>query len=50
MTISLRASTQGRSGGGAGKRKESLQLGLWNLNFCIGKADAKCYVSEIPEP
>ena len=23
-----------------GKRKESLQLGLWNLNICIKKVDA----------
>ena len=25
-----------------GKRKESLQLRLWNLNICIVKVDAKC--------
>ena len=25
-----------------GKRKESLQLRLWNLNICIEKVDAKC--------
>ena len=24
------------------KRKESLQLSLWNLNICIEKVDAKC--------
>ena len=30
--ISLRASSPRRSGGGAGKWKESLQLRLWNLN------------------
>ena len=25
-----------------GKRKESLQLRLWNLNICIEKVDTKC--------
>jgi len=25
-----------------GKRKESLQLRLWNLNICIENFDAKC--------
>ena len=25
-----------------GKRKESSQLRLWNLNICIEKVDAKC--------
>ena len=25
-----------------GKRKESLQLRLWNLNICNEKVDAKC--------
>ena len=25
-----------------GKRKESLQLGLWNLNICIEKVYVKC--------
>ena len=25
-----------------GKRKESLQLRLWNLNICIEKVNAKC--------
>jgi len=25
-----------------GKRKDSLQLRLWNLNICIEKVDAKC--------
>ena len=47
MTISLRASSPGRSRGGTGKRKESLQLRLWNLNMCIEKADAKGWLVEI---
>ena len=47
MTISLRASSPGRSRGGTGKRKESLQLRLWNLNMCIEKADAKGWLVEM---
>ena len=30
-----------------GKRKESLQLRLWNLNICIGKIEAKCWLAEM---
>ena len=30
-----------------GKRKESLQLRLWNLNICIEKVDAKCWLAEM---
>ena len=30
-----------------GKRKESLQLRLWNLNICIEKVDAKCSLAEM---
>ena len=30
-----------------GKRKESLQLRLWNLNICIKKVDAKCWLAEM---
>ena len=30
-----------------GKRKESLQLRLWNLIICIEKIDAKCWLAEI---
>ena len=41
---SLRASSLGRSGG---KRKESLQLRLWNLNICIEKVNAKCLLAEM---
>ena len=26
------------------KKKESLQLPLWNLNICIKKVDAKCWL------
>ena len=29
------------------KRKESLQLRLWNLNICIEKVDAKCWLAEM---
>ena len=32
--------------GAGGKRKESLQLRLWNLNICIEKVDAKCWLAE----
>ena len=28
-----------------GKRKESLQLHLWNLNICIKKIDPKCWLA-----
>ena len=30
-----------------GKRKENLQLRLWNLNICIEKVDAKCRLAEM---
>ena len=30
-----------------GKRKESLQLRLWNLNICIEKVEAKCWLAEM---
>ena len=30
-----------------GKRKESLQLRLWNLNICIEKVHAKCWLAEM---
>ena len=30
-----------------GKRKDSLQLRLWNLNICIEKVDAKCWLAEM---
>ena len=30
-----------------GKRKESLQLHLWNLNVYIEKVDVKCWVAEM---
>ena len=29
------------------ERKESLQLRLWNLNICIEKVDAKCWLAEM---
>ena len=29
------------------KRKESLQLRLWNSNICIEKVDAKCQLAEM---
>ena len=29
------------------KRKESLQLHLWNLNICIEKVDAICWLAEV---
>ena len=38
---SLLASSPGRFGGGAQKRKESLRLEIWNLNICIEKVDEK---------
>ena len=55
-------STQGSSGEGialacgmlsgvlwrqSGKRKESLQLYLWNLNICIEKVNEKCWLVEV---
>ena len=55
-------STQGSSGEGialacgllsgvlwrqSGKRKESLQLHLWNLNICIEKVNEKCWLVEM---
>ena len=43
LRSSLRASSPGRSG----KRKESLQLRLWNLNIGIEKVDAKCWLAEM---
>ena len=30
-----------------GKRKDSLLLRLWNLNICIEKVDAKCWLAEM---
>ena len=33
--------------GGGGKRKESLQLHLRNLNICIEKVNAKCWLAEM---
>ena len=30
-----------------GKRKGSLQLRLWNLNICIKKVNAKCWLAEM---
>ena len=36
---SLRSSLLASSPGRSGKRKESLQLRLWNLNICIEKVD-----------
>ena len=30
-----------------GKRKESLQIRPWNLNICIEKVDAKCWLAEM---
>ena len=30
-----------------GKRKGSLQLQLWNLNICIKKVNAKCWLAEM---
>ena len=30
-----------------GKRKESLQLRLWNLKICIEKFEAKCWLAEM---
>ena len=29
------------------KKKESLQLRLWNLNVCIEKVDVKCWLEEM---
>ena len=47
-TVSLRASSLGRSGG-RGKRKWSLQLGLWNLNsasnFPLAPRRLSCHFS-----
>ena len=31
----------------SGKRKESLQLYLWNLNICIEKVNEKCWLVEV---
>ena len=46
---SLRASSPGRSGGGAGKSKESSQLSLWNLNstsnFPVTPRRLSCQIS-----
>ena len=47
--VSLRASFLGRSGRLGRKRKESLQLCLWNLNICIKKVDAKFWLAEMTE-
>ena len=33
--------------GGKRKRKESLQLHLWNLNICFEKVDEKCWLAEM---
>ena len=30
-----------------GKRKKSLQLRLWNLNICVEKVNAKCWLAEM---
>ena len=30
-----------------GKKKESLQLRLWNLNVCVEKVDTKCWLAEM---
>ena len=40
---SLWANSPGRGG----KQKESLQLCLWNLNICIEKVNAKCWLVEM---
>ena len=44
---SLRENSPGCSGDGAGKGRRNLQLRLWNLNICIGKVDAKCWLAEM---
>ena len=44
---SLQASFSGALCWPGGKRKESLQLLLWNLNICIEKVDAKCWLAEV---
>ena len=31
----------------SGKKKESLQLRLWNLNVCVEKVDTKCWLVEV---
>ena len=31
----------------SGKRKDSMQLRLWNLKICIEKVDAKCCLAEM---
>ena len=31
----------------SGKKKESLQLRLWNLNVCVEKVDTKCWLAEM---
>ena len=30
-----------------GKRKDNMQLRLWNLKICIEKVDAKCWLAEM---
>ena len=38
---------RGGGGGGCGGRKERLQLRLWNLNICVEKVNAKCWLVEM---
>ena len=46
---SLWANSPGCSGDGAGKGRRNLQLHLWNLNICIEKVDAKCWLAEMTQ-
>ena len=46
--VSLQASSPGHRLWWQGqKRKESLQLCLWNLNIYVGKVDTKCWLAEV---
>ena len=47
LRSSLWASSLRCSGREGGKRKDSLQLCLWNLNICIKKIDVKCWLAEM---
>ena len=45
---SLWASSPGHSGSGAGKgRRPCNSVHLWNLNICIEKVDAKCWLAKM---
>ena len=42
MLMKIRPENQTTEPQRGGKRKESLQLRLWNLNVCIKKVDVEC--------